>query len=487
MTSIATILVLDLGTSRIKASLFSPEGQELPHANADYPTYAPRPGWAEQLPADWWAATLKTVRSLWAQGAVPSDVRMISVTGQMHGVVPVDDGGRALGPCLTLRDRRAVDEAAQLRREISEEKIYKISGARLDASSPPAKFLWYRRNRPDLWSAAHVFLAPKDWLRQQLTGGEPVTDPVEAAGMALYNVTQARWSPEMAAACQTPLDRLPIVRSPVDLAGRLSKAAAESLGLEPGCPVIVGCADDVEFVGAGLIDPGDCLEHLGSTGSLLAVVNHPVDDPTGTLELYPYPAPGRWVVGGSTSSAGAALDWLREVLGLDTPLQMPAVQSIAPPIFMPYLAGERCPIWEPNARGMFWGLGMEHRQTDLVQAAFEGVAFSLRHLLDTLSLSGGLTPGEIRTAPSTDLSWLCLRASVYDRPLRIVKTHDPTALGAALVAACALGVFANLEQAMRAVIRLGDQIQPQSSEMLSTRYATYLRVSTLIQKFVSEA
>lgn len=480
MSAEGAILVLDLGTSRIKASLFSAGCRALANSSADYPTYAPAPGLAEQSTVDWWAAAVRAVRALWECGYDSAAVRVISVTGQMHGVVPIGEGNAALGPCLTLRDRRASSEAAYLRETIGTDQIYRISGARLDASSPPAKMLWYKRHDAELWAKTRKFLAPKDWLRQQLTGEEAVTDPVEAAGMVIYDVTCGAWSPIMAKACETPISRLPRVCSSTDFAGVLTRAAAQAFGVSVGCPVVVGAADDVEFIGAGLLHPGDCLEHLGSTGSLLLVVDSPVDDPTGTLELYPHLLPGRWLIGGSTSSAGAALDWLRATLERSDALHLPDLNAHEPPIFVPYLAGERSPIWEPDARAVFWGLSMAHRQPDLVRAAFEGVAFSLRHLLDVLCSLGTMSD-EIRVVASHDAGWLNLRASVYERPLRVLDSLDPTALGAALIGACALNVYADLEQAARAATPTSRRIEPGDSAALRARYADYLKVSSLVR------
>ncbi len=472
------ILVLDLGTSRIKASLFTDEATPVASTSAGYPTHSPAPGLAEQNPAEWWAAAGEAVRALWTAGHDAGAVRVISVTGQMHGVVPVGAENTPLGPCLTLRDRRSAEYAALLRRDLGESGIYRVTGARLDASSPPAKFLWYRAHA-DFYPQIVTFLAPKDWLRQHLTGGAPLTDVIDAAGMVIYDVTRGTWSRAMADAAGITLNRLPALAAPTDRAGTLRPEASAALGMKAGVQVVVGAADDVEFLGAGLLDPGDCLEHLGSTGSLLLVVDHPADDPTGTLELYPHLLPGRWLIGGSTSSAGAALDWLRNVIAGGALLNLPPLNSHAPPLFVPYLAGERSPVWDPDAGAAFWGLSMAHGQPDLIRAAFEGVAFSLRHLLDALC-SIGVGPPEIRSAPGDDRDWLRLRAAVYGRPLRLLDGGDPTARGAALIAAVALGTFPDLESAARAVIRLAERIDAQPDEALAARYAQYLALSRLI-------
>lgn len=473
-----TILVLDLGTSRLKATLLTPDGVEQLHASAGYPTYTPAPNHVEQLPDEWWAAACSAARDLWAQGADPAGVAMISVTGQMHGVVAVDANNTPLYPCLTLRDRRAGAQAAHLRESVGVDHIYTLTGARLDASAPPAKFLWFREQSA-LWPRIHTYLAPKDWLRQHLTGGQPVTDVIEAAGMGVYDVIRAEWSAAMAAACHTSIECLPVLQSAAALAGTLRPEPAAGLGLLEGVPVAVGAADDVQFLGAGLLDPGDCMEHLGSTGSLLMVVDHPVEDPTGTLELYPHLIPGCWIVGGSTSNAGGALEWLRAAFRHDSVLRLDD-SARTPPIFVPYLAGERAPIWQPDARAAFWGLSLEHEQTDLIRAGFEGVAFSLRHLLDALEAVCGRVQQAIRVDASADARWLQLRADVYGRPLQTLEAVNTTALGAALVGACALGVYPDLASAVRATVTLDSTIAPEPSPALTRRYHAYRKLSAAV-------
>lgn len=476
-----SILVLDLGTSRIKASLFSTRGAPITYTSAAYPTYSPSTGSAEQHPLDWWRAAGAACRALWESGQQPTAVRVIVTTGQMHGVVPIGADNTPLGPCLTLRDRRAAEYAAQINSALTPETIYAITGERLDAASLPAKMLWYRDHAP-FYGQIAGYLAPKDWLRQGLTGGARVTDSIEAAGMVLYDVRGAAWSDEMIAAAAIRRDQLPDVCAPTDMAGMLLPNPASALGLPPGIPVVVGAADDIEFLGAGLLEPGDCLEHLGSTGSILLVVDHPVDDPTGTLELYPHLIPGRWMIGGSTSSAGAALDWMQRALQRSEPLRLPPLDlsqngTHAPPLFVPYLAGERAPVWRPDTRATFWGVGMEHDQADLIRAVFEGVAFSLRHLFETLC-SVGAPPAEINVVASSDAEWVRLRASLYERPLRLLPMFDPTALGAALIGTVALGIHADLQSAVRATATPAERIQASVRDgALHERYQRYLALS----------
>jgi xylulokinase len=255
--------------------------------------------------------------------------------------------------------------------------IYDITGERLDPSLPAPKLLWLRRHEPDVFHRSHCFLACKDYLRLRLTGNL-ATDPIDAAATSLMDLHQGQWSASLLEACQIPDDTLPPIRPATIIDGPLTLSAAQELGLKPGVPVAVGAGDDVEIIGAGLVEPGMALEHLGTTGSLLLCTDRLAIDWTSGLEIYPHLVPGLWVLGGSTSCAGAALKWATDVFSASEELDLadfveePA--SNAPLVFLPYLSGEgrfrggclfitsrfRCygrPRCTPNDGAHSWGIG----------------------------------------------------------------------------------------------------------------------------------
>ncbi|MBV9281557.1 MAG: hypothetical protein JOZ41_15870 [Chloroflexi bacterium] len=494
------ILVLDLGTSRLKSTLFSLEGKVLACESASYPTDAPCPTWAEQDPAVWWSATVRATRAALATIGYDRDhsrgsIVGIGVTGQMHGLVLLDGSGAPLGSCLTLQDMRAVPEADAIDRDLGAGRVYSITGARLDAASPAAKLRWLSRHRPELIARTAAVLSPKDYVRYLLTG-HLATDPVDAAGTLLYDLRERRWSGEIAAAAGVPLQHLPPILPSHHLAGELSRDAAAALSLSRGIPVAVGAGDDVECLGADLIAPGHALEHLGSTGSILACTPSIVIDPAMRVDCYPHAVPDLYLVGGSTSSAGAALAWAARNLvavtgsqdsGASTNSlffgdQLPAPNG-SDPIFLPYLAGERCPLWDPDARGLLAGLTLRTTHQQIVRAIFAGVAFSLRHVLDTL-LELGLQIGEIVTSGNDQelagSAWPVLRSTLYGRPLLMPEGGDPTALGTLILTLVAIGRESDPVTATTAVVpRPMERVEPEESSRaaLEHRYQLYRTVA----------
>jgi xylulokinase len=461
-----TILVVDVGLTNCKAIIFSRAGCLSARASVAYPTYHPQPGWVEQDPEEWWAALLSGLRQL--QAAAPealSAVEAISVTGHMHALVCMGTDGAALGRSLVLGDQRSLAGAETILAELGLEQIYTLTGARMDASMPLAKLRWLRSQSPEIHRQAHAFLACKDWLRHRLTG-DCLTDPIDACGTSLYDIQRREWSPELIGLAGVRPAQLPEVADPCAIAGHLSPAAAQAMGLRAGIPVVVGAGDDVEVLGNGLLGPGASLEHLGTTGSILTCADRPVYDPLMALELYPHVASGLWVLGGSVTAAGSALAWAEQVLCPDA---SSALASLGRPnleqplIFIPHLTGERCPDWEPRMRGSWVGLSPTHTAADLHRAVLEGIAFSLKSVLDRIeSLVGPQAQITVSGREVVNERWLALRAGVYGRPLALLKTSDPTALGAMILGAVGVGLYGSLAEAVQHVTGSKGLIEPQA-------------------------
>ena len=492
MTRSELVLIIDLGTSSCKASLFKWDGQLAGHGSASYPERNPRPTWAEQLPEDWWVAAGQSTReALRCSESIPGQIAAIGVTGQMHGVLAVNGKGAPLTPCLTLRDRRAIAELQEITTLLSLDEVYRITGDRLAASLPPAKIRWMRKHWPEIDRKAQAYLAPKDYLRLCFTG-TIATEVIDAAGMLFFDLRSRTWSLPIVEATGISPDKLPPIRAPWDLAGYLTGDAARHLGLLPGTPVYMGAGDDIEFLGYGIVGPGSALEHIGSTGSIMACVDRPVTDPAMTIELYPHIDPSLWLAGGSVSAAGSAMDWVCRVLlghdqpGVETLLEIattPGPPSWPPLVFLPYLAGERCPIWNPSARGGWLGLTLSHERHDLLRSALEGVVFALRHVLETIEGLAIPIPWLAVQRSGQDDRWLAMRANVYGRPLRVVGTTDATARGTLIVTGLGAGLYNNLEAGLAATQGTEEVIEsdPLLAKQYEKSYALYRQISAVCQ------
>ncbi len=464
-----TILAVDIGLSNCKTVVFAGDGRLLARASVPYVTCCPQPGRAEQDPEAWWAAMGDGLRQLRESAPEVVDaVAAISVTGHMHALVCLGKDGRALGPSLVLGDQRALAEAESISAELGLERIYALTGARMDASMPLAKLLWLRKHQPAIHRRAQAFLACKDFIRHRLTG-DLLTDPIDACGSSLYDIQRRAWAPELVALAGLRAEQLPAVAEPCAIAGCLRAEPARRLGLRAGLPVVVGAGDDVEVLGNGLLAPGQALEHLGTTGSILTCADRPVYDPQMAVELYPHVESGLWVLGGSVTAAGSALAWARQVLRENGagPTEL-SVDSGSPNlerplVFLPHLAGERCPAWEPHARGGWLGLTLAHTGADLQRSVLEGISFSLKSVLERLeSLVGPQTRITVSGRESASDGWLHLRASIYRRPLAMLRTSEPTALGAMVLAAVGTGMYATLSEAAQQVTGVERVIEPQA-------------------------
>lgn len=447
------LLAIDVGMTNVKAVAFDATGELVSRASVGYSTERPSVDAAEQDPASWWDAVVQAIRRI--PEGIRRDVAAIGVTGHMHALVVLDHAGSSLRPSMILGDRRAASDAIVITQRLGEARVYAVTGAELDASMPAAKTRFLARTEPELWGRVSHVLGCKDYLRYRLTG-EIATEPVDACATSLFDIVRGTWSDELMDAASVGRTMLPEVRSPTDRAGGLLSSVAAVLGLPTGIPVAIGAGDDVVVLGFGLLDPGVALEHIGTTGSIMAVTHRPTPDPERKIELYPHVIPDRWVVGGSHTTAGAAIAWAADLLGYPSveaslaAIESPRVRGLS---FVPALAGERFPERIPSARGAWVRLSLDMTRESLMRSVFDGVAASLRAVLERIDeIAGHQT--SVRVSRADHQPWLELRAAAYGRPIEVSRTPEPTALGLATVMAVTAGLHADVESAVTAMTRV---------------------------------
>jgi len=473
MNSREGILVIDVGSSKCKASYYLAEGTLIAATSAGYNTIVFRENWVEQDPYEIWNAVQQSVHHLTDKLRTSSEkIGAVVLTGQMHGVLPVDGEYSPIGRLLTLRDARATEEAEWLQKSVGAVQLYRITGAIIDASSPICKMLWLRRKLPQVYENTKVFMSVKDFIRLQITG-KIATDPIEAAGTLLFNIRERTWDQDLIETCGLDHAKFPPIKSPETIGGYVTAKVARVLGIPVGTPVFVGAGDDIEFLGAGLVEPGDTLEHIGTTGSILTCCQSADPDLTNGLELYPHVDSRLTLIGGSTSNAGGALLWLAQLLGERTdenPLQLLennfAETVSTPPLFLPYLTGERCPIWDSKARGIFFGLNLSHRKDDLVRSVYEGIGFSLKHIMETIQNNGvAIKSVRVANAQAASQNWIQLRANIYGKPIVALENEDATSLGAMLVAAVGLGYYEDYAMAVTRAVHTEKTVGPAKKDI----------------------
>lgn len=461
------ILALDLGTSSLKALLVAPDGRVLASSRHPYPTAHPKPGFAEQNPHDWWQAAVAAVGTARDTGTIAA----ITVTGQMHGTVLLDDVWRPLGPAIIWADERSARFAVELTARLGAEQIHRLCGSPLFAGVQAATLAWLRSEEPKRWQHTRHVLLPKDWLAFQLTG-TLATEPSDAAGTLLFASERRDWASPILDALALDRDWLPDVIPSGSILGGLNGAAAGQLGLPAKTPVILAGGDaPCGAVAAGATDPNRAVVLLSTGAQVIQAATSYTPDPTGRIHVWPaaLPGPPRWNRMGATLNAGLAVEWVRALTRMPTPEALLDAAARIPAganglLFLPYLIGERTPLMDAEARGAFLGLGVAHGPPELARAVVEGITFSLHEALAAVAggeerpveivLGGGLARHPL---------WSRLLADGLGLPALALAVADLSTYGAAMLAAHGLGWIDILDPP--AVWRQqGDQVAPNAEE-----------------------
>jgi xylulokinase len=427
---------LDVGTTGVKAVAISLEGRLLASASEEYALSTPRPGWAEQDPEDWWRAAQACLERL-PEGP-------IGLSGQMHGLVVLDAQDRVLRPAILWNDQRTAAECAEIEARVGLERLIELTGNRALTGFTAPKLLWLRRHEPDTYARIRHVLLPKDYVRLRLTG-EHAVDAADASGTLLFDVAGRRWSQEVCGALEVPLEWLPSAHESTEIAGAGDQAAAA--------------------LGVGIASPGPVSVVLGTSGVVFAVLPAYAPDALARVHVFCHAVPGTWHAMGVMLSAAGSLAWLRRAVGADYGVLDEEASRWAPGteglLFAPYLAGERTPHADPDARGAFTGLSLRHDRGALARATLEGVAYGLRDSLELL-LELGVRPEVGRASgggAASDL-WLRIVASVLRLPLERTESEEGSAFGAALLAGVRAGVFADAADAVARCVRVRNRIEP---------------------------
>ncbi len=457
------IIAHDVGTSGNKAALFDSAGRLLASFTAPYDTSRPHPGWAEQDPDEWWSAVCLTTRRL--LDCVPDADRRVAGVGfsaMMNGVVLVDEDGASVRPALIHADIRGADTCRQLAEALPPERAYDISGHRLEPYFSLAKLAWLARHEPEALGRARWCLQAKDFLAGRLSGRYGVTDPSDASLTGLLDLRADAWSEELVSASGVPRRLLPEIVPSTTVVGQVTREASEATHLPEGIPVVLGGGDGAcATAGAGAFDIGDAYHYLGSSSWLAVVTDGYRPDPMQRITTLRGLPPGLHVAYGTAQSAGTCLEWFLGSIGLGAEERDPwqaleaLIQGAQPGsdglLFLPYLQGERAPIWDPNARGAFAGLTLQHGRAHLARAVHEGIALALGSILAVFD-EMGLGPRQVRALGGgmRSATWRSILAAVYGRPLVVLdRLTEATACGAAMATAVGVGLAATWQEARR--------------------------------------
>ena len=463
----ATFLGVDVGTSGVKAILVDTSGDVLASAVTPLQLSTPCPGWAEQDPDAWWAATAAAIRTVLAsRPGESSPPEAVGVSGQMHSSVFLDAHGEVVRPALLWCDGRTTEECREITQRVGgEQRLRDLAcNPALEGFTLP-KVLWLRRHEPDAFARLATVMLPKDFIRFKLTG-VVATEPSDASATLMYDTAHLRWSTVILDAVGLSHGIVPDVGGSSEILGRVSVEGAGATGLRPGTPVVGGGADNAcGAAGVGAVAPGEAVSSWGTSGTVLAPMAEPRVDPTLRAHTFCHVVPGVWYLMGVVLSAGGAFAWYRDQLARDLTSTGEAnerlnAEAMAIPAgaggvtFLPYLQGERTPHRDASARGALLGLSLAHSRAHVTRAVVEGVCFALRDSVTILQELGVVPNHMLLTGGGARVPFLRrMQAEVFGLPVSTVNREEGPAYGAALLAAVGAGAFPGLATAAATTLR----------------------------------
>lgn len=489
------LLGIDVGTTGCKAEILDVEGRSLGQGYLEYPLIHPKPGWVETDPdGHWWNALCQSTREALSRANVePERIAAVSISCT-NGLVAVDKSGRPLRNAIMQMDKRTIPQAERINNELGRELV-ELSGNRAGASGTSAPImLWLKENEPEVFDATHKFLWPGGYMVYKLTG-EYTMEWSRASWTNLFDVKKTQtWSESICDKLGIPLQKLPRLVPPWEVVGEVLPSAAEETGLAPGTPVVGGMADTpAAGLGTRATAPGRTCHIIGTTARPCVVLDRPVFD--SRFVNCCHAVPGTWFSLGAIENAGLTLRWFRDVFGqleiaagqvtggnpfdfldMEASRSVPGARGL---LFLPYLAGERSPIWDPNARAVFFGLSVSHKREDIVRAVMEGVAFAFLSNLVIFEKELGVTMNEVFLSGGGSKSsvWPQIHADVSGKVIKTVKVKNSEAIGNAILAGYAVGIYKDISSAADEIVQIDKVFEPDPRA-----HAVYLQAFDLYRQ-----
>lgn len=485
------LLGIDIGTSACKIAVFDRNGQVMASATGDYPVYYPQEGWAQQNPEEWWDAVCGAIQKCLSTGNIDSEqIAGVGIDGQSWSAIAIDNQGRVLTDTPIWMDTRAQEICDRLNEEIGTEKIFLLAGNSLQPSYTTAKILWYKENMPEIYGKIYKILQSNSFIAYRLTGAV-TQDLSQGYGLHCFDMRTGTWDKEMCDRLGIPMGFLPDIVPCDQVVGTVTEEAAARCGLTAGTPVVAGGLDAAcGTLGAGVIHPGETQEQGGQAGGMSICIDTYKADPS--LILGFHVVPGQWLLQGGTTGGGGVMRWFEKEFadyeriksketGVSSLNQLNEIAQRIPAgsegvVFLPYMSGERSPIWNPYAKGVFYGLDFAKSKGHMVRACMEGVAFSLRHNLEVAEAAGA----EVKVlramgGSANSLLWTQIKADVTGKKVVVPASDTATTLGAAILAGVGVGVYKDYEEAVSLTVRetRSHEPNPLNKETYDKTYRTY--------------
>ena len=488
------LIGMDIGTSGTKSVLFDLNGNTVASCTEEYPLYQPRNGYAEQNPEDWWKAARKSLKTI-TSNITDGEILGIGLSGQMHSLVLLDEKNEVIRPSILWCDQRTAEECRDIEKIMGKERLIEITANPALPGFTASKLMWVKKHEPkNFEKTAHILLA-KDYIRFKLTG-KYATEVSDASGMQLLDINTRNWSTELCEKLDVDINKLAKVYESPDVTGYITEEASILTGLPFGIPVAGGAGDNAaSAIGTAVYKEGSAFTTIGTSGVVFAPTSTPKIDPKGRIHTFCAAVPGTWHVMGVTQASGLSLNWFRINFASDETYQEIDRKCAEIPIgsdrlvYLPYLMGERTPILDSDARGVFFGLSALHTKYHLARAVIEGVSYSLYSCLEVLSELGISTEDMALCGGGGKSSfWRQMLADIYGTDIKTMESGEGAALGVAILAGCASGEFDSVEEGCLKMVREKDNIyhDPSAKEKYIKVYEIYKSIYPSIKDVFSK-
>lgn len=482
------VLGIDIGTSGTKTVLFDEKGSKISSSTVEYDLIQPKNGWAEQQPEKWWEATKTTINNVIKSSNINvEDIKGIGIAGQMHGLVMLDKNGNVLRNAILWCDGRTSEECAEITEKVGKERLVEICANPALTGFTAGKILWVRKNEPHIYEKCHKILLPKDYIRYKLTGNFG-TEPSDASGTNLFDINNLCWSEEILDKLDINIELLPPVYKSIDNGGTVTQKASEETGLSTNTIVCMGAGDNAAAaVGTGIVEKGKAFTTIGTSGVIFAYSDKVIIDKQCRVHTFCHAIPNAWAVMSCTLSAGMSLKWFRDnfctsekevakYLNKDSyDFVNEGVDNIPIGsenlIYLPYLMGERSPILDENARGVFFGLSAMHNKYHMLRAIMEGIVYSQKQCFELIKNMGVLTNDMyVCGGGAKSKVWRQMMSDMYSLDTVSIENEEGPALGVAILASVACGIYEDVKQACDELVKIKDRISP-----IKENYEKYMK------------
>lgn len=492
------LLAIDQGTSGCKMTIFDVMGKVVSSITKSYETYYPSEGFVEQDPEDWWQVITEGISQMLSRDNIdPKDIKGIGIDGTSWACIPIDKSGNVLSRAMIWLDRRAEEQAEWMKDAVGEEKLISISGNPVDSAYITPKMLWLKDNMPEVFNRTYKFLQSNAYIAYKLTD-EISQDFSQCYGFHFFDINKGEWDFEIADKLGLSIDLMAPLMHSHDIVGSVTEKVAKATGLKMGTPVVAGGLDAACCtLGAGVINEGETQEQGGQAGGMSIALGKPVIHEK--LILGYHVVPDMWLLQGGTTGGGGTLNWFNREFGhveqeeADKRGSSPFVimseeAKRIPPgsadiIFLPYMKGERSPLWNSKAKGVYYGLSFDKTRAHMIRSTMEGVAYALNHNLATAK-EAGVEVGTLSSVGGSANSsvWTQIKADVTNRTIQVPYSDHATTLGAAILAGVGVGIYKSFQEAIDKTVTIQKTYQPnkQSVKIYKSCYEEYIRLSELL-------